>query len=90
MFYSYKLVTKIADFEGRDIENATEYLKFRLQDKQAHFDHSFYNKRLPEADDREYKVVRKELVKSSWNAEGLPVNWSRAYEEIDLKKYGYY
>ena len=37
------LVTKIAEFEERDLENATEYLKYRLDDKKNHFDVNFYN-----------------------------------------------
>ena len=36
-------VTKIAEFEERDLENATEYLKYRLDDKKNHFDVNFYN-----------------------------------------------
>merc|ERR1711970_503287 len=37
-----ELLENIATFEERDIENATEYLKYRLADKKKHFDVDFY------------------------------------------------
>jgi len=80
-------VTKIAEFEERDLENATEYLKYRLDDKKNHFDVNFYNQELPK---ERNEIVQSELVKSSWNAKDQPVNWDISYEAVDLKKYGYY
>ena len=83
----------IATFEERDIENATEYLKYRLADKKKHFDVDFYAKQSDE--DRvqslfTHEIVREELITSNWEPVNEPVNWDVTYEPIQLEKYGYY
>lgn len=81
----------IATFEERDIENATEYLKYRLADKKKHFDVDFYAKQSDEDNVQlTHEIVRDELITSNWEPVNEPVNWDVTYEPIQLEKYGYY
>ena len=86
----------IATFEERDIQNATEYLKYRLADKKKHFDVDFFNAQDTTKKQEgilslsTHEIVREKLLTSDWKPLNQPVNWDSTHEPIQLEKYGYY